>query len=209
MGIRVVDPPIGLARSLAKNLHAVGSARHGTRSSTFSLAAPHPVFHLSRDAIRSGGGFETATMSGWKFFVVVRGRAMAMVEAAAQSPSSKRRFAGIWRGRLVSCASASLLRAESRPDVQMGDYVLGMLRVPALHVTALWLRDGQGHGDLDLFIPLDPAPHEVPVGEPMDRVEFMQHLSRAKGSLLTRAVSGRPRERARHLYDDDPGLASR
>jgi hypothetical protein len=192
MGLRVVDPPAGLARSLARRLHPLRAARRGPRTASFSLAAPHPVFRLPLDAIGSEGGFESAVLSGWKFFVVAGGRAVAMIESTAGPASSKRTFAGIWRGRMVSCASASLARAESRDDVRMGDYVLGMLRLAPLHVTALWLRDGQGRGDRDMFIPLDPAPQGMPVGEPLVRADFMRYLGRVKESVSTRAVSGRP-----------------
>ena len=66
-----------------------------------------------------------------------------------------------------------------------GNYEVRMLRVPALYVVALWLKDLDG--DDDLIVPLVPAPAFLEAGRAYREAEFLDTLEapRASGSTST------------------------
>lgn len=192
MALRTLAPPAGTLQAIGRRL-ATLAAREGLRlpglssAAALRLAAPHPVFNLAQARVGAPHGQEYATLTGWRFFLVTPGEAIGSVEAEARTRFDRPRFARISAGPMVRCAARGLALAERSPAVRAGDYVLGMLRLPPLHVHALWLRDGRGRPARDLFIPLEPGPSALAPGRIMDCAEFMGALAAASDAAGPRA----------------------
>jgi hypothetical protein len=189
MSLRIVDPPAGTVRHIAQRVAGMvaggglGSRRVLDATGPMQLAAPHPVFNLHLRSVRAGGNFERAVLTGWRFFLVTGGEVAGMVEASATYREEKPRFARVSYGRMTRCASDNLASAEADDAVQKGDFVLGMLRLPAVHVHALWFRDAYAVGRRDLFMPLEPSHSAVTPGRVLRAEEFMGQLVNVARSL--------------------------
>ena len=122
------------------------------------LAAPHPVFNLAVADIGFDDSIARARMTGWRFFVLSRGRTVATMEFATTSRRVTGRFARVTDGRMGASSARAIARAEASLLTADRRYTLGMLRIPALHVYALWLRDHDEVGRHDLFAAVGSVP---------------------------------------------------
>jgi hypothetical protein len=121
------------------------------------LAAPHPVFNLTIEGIQEESPLEHARMTGWRFLAVSERAPLATLELKARYRTDDASFARITDSSMAQAVAAGLKNAEKSRPVRSGDYALGMVRMPALHWAALWLRDARGNGERDLFVPLAAA----------------------------------------------------
>jgi hypothetical protein len=71
---------------------------------------------------------------------------------------------------------------EGWPVVADGEYDLRVLRLPALYLMALWLKDRDGHADL--LVPLDPPPTGIEAGRGYAADELLGELRERARSLL-------------------------
>ena len=150
------------AQAILGRLKAGGFATRGalaaSAKSELWLAAPHPVFNIAVADIGLDDCLDRARMTGWRFFVLARARVVATLELAASSRRAAGRFARVTDGRMAASSARAIVRAEA--DAQIADrrYTLGMLRIPALRMYALWLRDRDAIARRDLFAPVGPVP---------------------------------------------------
>jgi len=165
MGLTTLDPPEGAAKKACEFLAALKSGPGFQTRGELSkqhlrlyLAAPHPVFNLPLDQLDEDMPFESAVMTGWNYLVISSGATLATIELTASNHHDTPSFCRVTDGRMAKSAARGLVMAERSATVKGGDYVLGMIRVPSIHVHALWLRDGQADGIRDLFALLEPAP---------------------------------------------------
>ena len=77
-------------------------------------------------------------------------------------------------GPFVQSTERVLGVVEDFPEVVSGSYEPRMLKIPALYVVALWLKDLRA--DDDLFVPLDPAPAFLETGRAYREGEFLDAL---------------------------------
>lgn len=201
--------PLKLAHAiLPHHAAAVGHALHrlhargrgapaflrGPAPSHHELAAPHPVYELSRDAVARGAGLEAARRTHVRYLLLSGADAAAAAEipagpADAQGGTAESLAAhvGVNEGPFARSTLAAIRAVEADPALQAAGFELRLLRVSALHLVALWLHAG-GAAERDRLVPLDPAPSEVPAGrgyEPMDLL----------AALRPRAIA-----QARHPY---------
>ena len=109
---------------------------------------------------------------------------LAAAEASATGPTSRAVFSHTNEGSFVQSAAAALAELEAWPQVKSGKFALGLLRVPALHVLALWLRDEDHKDGGDLLVPLAPAPAPLVAGRQIGAKDFqtaLQALARGRG----------------------------
>jgi hypothetical protein len=184
VALTVLRPPAGtieLAVQVVSRLQAgAGFQTRGRLTNSgrqaLWLAAPHPVFNLPVHGLAAQASFESARMTGWRYVACSNDEAVATVELSAQDHEALPRFARITDGRLAESVTQALGWAERSARVSRGRYVLGMLRLPALQVQALWLRHAQADGVHDLFVPLAPVPGPLVPGAPLQPARFMRAL---------------------------------
>jgi len=189
MPLRIVEPIADIRRALVDELSLRARATafrterlRAARPAALGLAAPHPVFHLGLDEVGRPGCLERVAMTGWRYFVTEGDAVVAAAEALASSPHGPLLGTQTNEGPFVAGSVAALSRAESLPQVDAGHYALGLLRVPALYVVALWLRDEQPPGAHDLFVPVEPAPAPLQVGVAITAEAFEQALVEVKAA---------------------------
>lgn len=188
MALTLLDPPAGTgakaARCLARMIDDGGLLTRGPLCGVVSqglcLAAPHPVFHLGLDAVRDGGAFESAAMTGWRYLVVEGDEVVATLELSASRPDDAPRFARVGAGRTGPSVVRALRVAERSRALHARPFALGMLRVPSVHAQALWLRDATGEAQHDRFVPLAPAPAGLAEGRLLGPERWMSQLLRVK-----------------------------
>ena len=188
MPINLIKPDATVTDMFRARLSGMASSRgFRTRAlaaapaESLNLAVPHPVFNLGLETIGRPGYLERAAMTGWRYLVTSGSTVIAGTEAQASHPRGEAVFTHTNEGAFVQSFSAEVERAEAWPEVKAGEYALGLLRVPALYVMALWLRDAQGRGDRDLFVPLAPAPAPLKAGVRLRADAFATALVELKG----------------------------
>jgi hypothetical protein len=155
-----------------------------------ALAAPHDVYFLSLTEVAEGASIDAARIVGRRFMVMEGDNAIASAEVAGTEDGSHLQAN---EGPYVASTAATIARAEEDRELADGEYEVRMLRIPALYVMALWLKDEQG--DKDVLIPLDPAPSPLEAGRRYPPEEMLDELA--------------PLARERLPFDDVGGSPSR
>jgi hypothetical protein len=184
MTLHVVQPPaatLRVARTVLGRLSGgTGFLTRGALAASSRddlwLSAPHPVFNIGVDDIERSDAIARTRMTGWRFFVLSGGRAVATMELAASRRRDAGRFARLTDGRMAASSARAIARAEAGTLTSGGGYALGMVRVPALGVSALWLRDRDQAGRHDLFAPVGSVPAQMTAERWLPSAAFMQML---------------------------------
>ena len=116
------------------------------------LAAAHDVYSLGLDQVARGDGIDVAERVAQRFLVMDGERAIASEEVVGSDESGFESN----EGPFVAATAAAIDYAERDPQLADGAYELRVLRIPALYLMALWLKDENGRGDV--LIPMSPAP---------------------------------------------------
>jgi hypothetical protein len=137
-----------------------------------ALAAPHDVYSLGLSDLAEGVSLAAATVDGRRFIVMDGDKPIASAEVADQGRGSGFQAT---EGPYVESTAAALERAEEDPDLDDDDYEIRLLRIPALYVMALWLKNEQG--GTDVLIPLDPTPSPLEAGRKYAPAELLSALA--------------------------------
>jgi hypothetical protein len=149
------------------------------RAEGLDVAAPHDVYTVGLDALAAGGGLEAAEPVGRRV-LLMRG-ADPVATAELDDPEGPGGLSAN-EGPFAEATARAISRVESWPEVADGDYELRVLRLPALYLMALWLKDESG--DRDLVVPLDPAPAGIEAGRGYDAGELLGELRERARSRL-------------------------
>jgi hypothetical protein len=137
-----------------------------------ALAAPHDVYYLGLSDLAGGASLDSAVVVGRRFIVMDGEKPIASAELADQD---KRSGFQANEGRYVESTASAIAQAEEDPELAEDDYEVRLLRIPALYVTALWLKNEQGKGDF--VIPLGPAPKPLEAGRKYTPTEVLSALA--------------------------------
>ena len=107
-------------------------------------------------------------------------KAIASAELADQDTGSAGFQAN--EGPFVESTADAIDQAERDPELADGDYEVRVLRIPALYVMALWLKDERGGADV--LIPLDPTPAPLEAGRKYAPAELSSTLAEAARARL-------------------------
>jgi hypothetical protein len=164
----------------AKTLEArpVILARNAVQESVEGM--PHQVFQLSLDDVSAGKGVNQASASGWRF-LVGKGSDQA-VAGEVHSLTGNHEFGGLSHGANVAKMVELLQQAERLPEVQNGDFEPRLLRVPALYIVAIWLKDRKS--GQDILIPLPPSGPPLVVGQHYSASDFEAVLKAAADARI-------------------------
>jgi len=116
-----------------------------------------PVYVLGLDAIVAGQDLSAAKLAMWThFFSAARDDDNQLVAADVNADTS--RFASLKEGPQVHAFYRQVQALQQAPDIGLRSFELAQLRIPALHVKAVWLKDKGGTSDVVIPIaPTDPA----------------------------------------------------
>jgi hypothetical protein len=156
------------ARVRARSLRAIGD--DGRR-----LAFPHAVFNLGLDDLAKPGALANAPMTAWRYLVEEAGAAVASAEVGVDAKGAVRGLDHVNEGPFVKATAAAQKAAAKLPQVRAGRVEARLVRIPALYVMALWLKDLDG--DDDVVIPMAPAPPYLEANRPYTQQEFLKALA--------------------------------
>ena len=168
--------------SMTREPNADAAAFGGAATETLGLSAPHPVFNLGLDAIDKPEWLRLATMTGWRYFVTSEAGPVATAEAGSRSRGGDVTGTLTNQGPFVLGSEQALAVSERAMEQVKGDYVLAMLRVPALYLVCLWLRSEKAVDRLDRFVPVDPAPSPFVANKVLQPSDFIARLRELKAS---------------------------
>jgi len=136
-----------------------------------SLAAGHDVYQLTLEQLAAGAGLEAAAVVGQRFLVLDRDRAIASAELFGAGADS----VVATEGPFVLGTVEAIEAAEADPQLADGRYELRLLRVPAIALVALWLKDDDGGPGA--VAPLRPVPPPLEAGRRYAPAEIMPLLA--------------------------------
>lgn len=184
MAMHYAAPPDGTEQVAGQGVEAVvrtarmktsgGRALTMTAPEQLALTAPHAMYNVSLEAIINRVPIDDAPQTAWRYLVDAGDGAVASSEVAIGA-DGQLTFAQLNEGPFVAATAQALRDAERIPEVANGNYEARVLRVPALYVLALWLKDLDDSNDL--IIPLDPAPPYLDAGFVYREPEFYNALT--------------------------------
>src|SRR5262245_35778347 len=129
--------PAGSTEALKKGLT---SLRSELPAAALKALKPIPVYLLSVEQLKSGDGLDRAGLASWECL---------LVEGDEVRHSARLTYDAAGRCRLAALASgsaAAMQKALATAENAAGErsHEVRILRVPALHLTALWLKAEAG-----------------------------------------------------------------
>jgi hypothetical protein len=146
-------------------------SRGGIDASALHVSEPHAVYDLAADAVASGGGLDTATMTGYRYLVEGAGGPVAAAEVHADETGGVAQAAQVNLGPYVAASRRAFADLAAHPAVEQGSYEARMLRFSAIALVVLWLKSDTGSEDI--VYPLAPAPPELKAEQAYTADEFL------------------------------------
>jgi hypothetical protein len=186
MGIRYATPPeqaaefaraglTELFRTAAmKTRGGVAVAVTPVEEERISLASAHPVYNVGLDDLTARRPLTEARLTGWRYLVDSDSATVASSEVSVDAAGRPTAFARVNEGPFVAATAQALVQIDQRPEVARGNYEIRLLKVPALYVVALWLKDL--NSDSDLVVPLSPTPPYLVPGRTYAHTDFLELL---------------------------------
>jgi hypothetical protein len=117
---------------------------------------PHAMNVAGLKDMASSGGLSKAIIIGWRYLSVSGGERKFAVEVHHDPDGSNHRFAGLSHGPAVEALITLIEDDRIRHQIESGAFTLATLSIPALDISALWLRAASGGDDMLIVVP--PAP---------------------------------------------------
>lgn len=189
----IVPPrlPADALAAIRRGLEATGFARG---RGALSLSLPLPLLTAGLKALAAERPLtEASKLTAWRALVEEDKKVVAAAEAPVSDGKVRPSGASINRGAFVESTVDGLRLAERHERVESERFGIRLLRVPALHVVALWLHTPEPKSDL--FIPLAPAPAPLRADASYEAPQFESEVQRmAKLILSTHEAAARSHE---------------
>jgi len=200
MTIAFATPPDSAAEMAAAAMSGRGLVELRRATSRESLLrSPHAVYNMGLDDIVAGKGLpEGARQTGWRYLIGDSAyNVVAAAEVRTAADGTPQTFDHINTGPFVRATIEAIQVAEATSTANGTDYMLGILRIPALYVMSVLLQaaDDRTH---DLVIPLAPAPDFLSAGTVYTVADFIETL-RAPAQARLQAF-----ERLKHRDPPNP-----
>lgn len=134
---------------------------------------PHKVYNMRRDDILNDKGLESAQLVGWRY-ILQDDEQQTHVAEIGTDESDNHNLTEFNQGDHVNNFLSAFDGFKDQSAVQEKDYEINLLRVPACHLLAIWLK-GDGH-DGEIIIPLAPSHQGFEDGKSYDASEFKAAL---------------------------------
>ena len=179
MPLRIVEPPLAARESLRRALDAIVERSPGTGD--LELGDLHGIYGLTVAELDAGLALDTARLLGWRCLARLRGQVVASAEVDADDTG----LAHVDQGPLARSTAGSIEEMRARPEVEQGSFEIRLLRIPALYLVALWLKDLGGPGDL--FEPLSPVGSTLEEGRLYSTDELTALIRRPVAAVIPSA----------------------
>ena len=185
-----VRPPRGAEAGIPAVLSAMGDLVKvpgfvrqilgGLQVGVPAVTTPHTLHNIGLDSLASGRGLDAAETTGMGYLVTQNTRVVASAEVALDEGGRPRGLSNFARGQDLQGTLRVFELLDDLPDVRNRAFELRVLRIPALHMRAVWLKDQDG--DDDLFLPVGPPDEVRP--RPIPASQFLDELrQRAEAAL--------------------------
>ena len=184
--LNAILPRIATRTSVATNApnlgYAVGAAlRRGQEGAPPTLAPiSAPVHVLGLDQLATGADVAKTKPKLWTH--LLHGEAGAAPIAEADLDATNHGFAALTEGDPITALGKRIRALESESLKSDQDYDLAMIRVPALSLTAVWMK-GRG-GAPDVVIPNESPQSPLTAGKRYTLAEFIAALRPLAQALL-------------------------
>jgi hypothetical protein len=142
---------------------------------------PHRIYTAGLTDLAKGKWNGKAQLVGWRYLLQRDGT--ASFSAEVNVVSGEHTFSQLNQGPFVGQTADLVEKAEQSGRVEDGSYELNVLRIPALYVMALWLRNMENGGDI--VIPMGPTIPELEPGREYDLDEISLILAKAAQARLS------------------------
>lgn len=182
-------PRIANRASVAEHAPAMSAAanlalRRRPGSDEVAPAGPAPisapVHVLGLDQIVAGRDLKAAPVQLWSHLLQAEGEEAP--STVAEFDARTQAFAAISEGDEISKLGRRIRSTEAKERTSKKDYDLALIRVPALSLTALWLK-GRG-GAPDKVIPNDSPQSPLKAGKSYSLDEFREALKPVAEQIL-------------------------
>ncbi len=184
--LNTVLPKVAGNRSIASKAPLLAQGANRVLQDQGASDAPRPmlsspVYVLGLDAIAAGQDLSAAKLALWThFFPSAQGDENELVAADVNADTS--RFASLKEGPQVRGFYRRVQALQQAPDFGARTFELAQLRIPALHVKAVWLKDKAGTGDV--VIPVAPTDPALTPGRRYSVLDFLAALRPAAESAI-------------------------
>jgi hypothetical protein len=200
MALQIPQPPDKSRQALQQGLQRLPESRVrsfavGLVGGAPEISQPHQVFSMGLQDLAAGGGLDSAKSTGWRYLVTPAaptGESRAVAAADVNEMGGSHQFAQWHEGWISEATHKAIEAAKQLPQVATGSYELRTLRLPALLLDALWLKDTTGN--TDLIIPIASMESDVKAGKVYAAPDFLERI---------RAIA-----RKKPSFDDRPKTAS-
>lgn len=117
---------------------------------------PHPMYVVSLKDMASSGGLSKAIIIGWRYLSVSGSERKFAVEVHHYPDGSHHHFAGLSRGPVVEALMKVIEEVGIQQQTDSRAFTLATLSMPALDISAVWLRAKDESDDQIDVVP--PAP---------------------------------------------------
>jgi hypothetical protein len=189
MPVTFPTPPSDSLSALQDGLRNVRAAQQlDPRGGSLALAVaptaktmrPHPVYELGLNDLAAGKGIEAARPVAWRYLLVANNQTKQAAEIIPDPLGGGSLFGALTTG-FVAGEEEALRVADQLPDVRQRAYEIRALRVPALYVMSLWLKDTKGNEDRFIVMPPAFAPiKSLLVYTTGDLIAILQSLAAQK-----------------------------
>jgi hypothetical protein len=183
MSIKIPEPPEDSVQTLYSSLQRLPSGPVGgstnfllrdTRSLQSSVSYPHKVYNLGLQDLVRGNVLKDAHLVSWRYLIRQGNRGTAAAEVNYDELKGGSKFSEFNPGSLADATLQEIQRVEQNSELERKSYELRLLRIPALYVTALWLKDTEG--SQDVLIPIPPTPPMLKPGKAYSPSEIAEAL---------------------------------
>jgi hypothetical protein len=195
MALDIPVPPVTSRQKLVEGLQRMpGRPADAKVYGLVGGAAPdvshsHQVFSLGLRDLVDGGGLGAAHGVGWRYLLVPSAPGGSALSAAeVKQVGDQHSFSQVQGGWLPEETRKVLETAETLPQVAQGDYELRTLRIPAIPLDAVWLKDKAGNNDL--LLPIRSNVKDLVSGQVYAAPDFLAKVRDASAKTL--AFNDRP-----------------
>jgi hypothetical protein len=176
--LNAVLPKVAVNRGVALQAPQLAQSANRALQEQGGASAPRPLlsaptYVLGLDAIVAGRDLSAAKLTLWTHFFAAAADGDNQVVAADVNAETSR-FASIKEGPQILGFYRQVQALQQAPDIAARSFELAQLRVPALHVKAVWLKDKAGAGDV--IIPIAPTDPALTAGRRYSVADFLAAL---------------------------------
>lgn len=162
-----------LRPALSPTLRTLGRVFPIDRTTDEPVEQAFPVYFLGLDQIvERRRGLRGARQIGWRYLIDDELSATVLVER----DRDRHNFGSFTRGRLPAALARQIIELHENPRLQQRTVEPSLLEIPALRVTALWLRDTDQNPANDLLLTILSDQRALPEGKLLTADEFLAVL---------------------------------